>query len=103
MSDLKTVPPQTTEEEWQEAKRRTDAVARTVLPFGWREQPVQPRDPFYGGRSYFHRSGLHVLLSAGLWEDGRWWLVVAAPVLLIPTLLLAGCVLAVADEPWGAA
>jgi hypothetical protein len=31
-------------------------------------------------------------------------LVVAAPVLLIPTLLLAGCVLAVADEtPWGSA
>jgi hypothetical protein len=28
-------------------------------------------------------------------------LVVAAPVLLIPTLLLAGCVLAVADETRG--
>lgn len=62
------------EQEWQEAKRRTDAWVAALPGHEWIELkiPAQHKE-LQGQRAFEHRDGRRVVVSVGS-HDGKWWL-----------------------------
>ena len=60
------------EAEWQESKRRTDRWVESLPLHSWIEGP-RPTGFLEGQRTFEHRDGRFVVISAGQ-HDGRWWL-----------------------------
>lgn len=68
------VPPSCTEEEWQEAVRRTDAWVSGLPQHDWIERPIPARFvQFQGQRAFEHRDGRRVIVTVGQ-HAGQWWL-----------------------------
>lgn len=78
MAQAVRLPPECSEAEWRESKRRTDEWrGGLTLPNGWLELDLTPSFRTYpwleGQRAFEHRDGRHVVGTVGQ-HDGRWWL-----------------------------
>lgn len=66
--------PVISEQEWQEAKRRTDTWVDALPVHDWVELPIPAQfAELEGQRAFQHRDGRRVVVTVGQ-HDTRWWL-----------------------------